>query len=312
MRCWSRIRELLSEEAVFRAQNDQVAFEESTQIHQLSLWRDRVAQWYYNVADHMNVPREVVYLAMNFLDRSTALESMNKPVTKDEYELTSTTCIFLAMRVSSNRPDIKISDLLQASQSQLQVSDIQAAGARLLKKLSLKTPMVNPSTFAKAYLHLLEQNTAPEGSFSLLETSVYLIELSVCDHYLERVPASKLAFAAVAACVTCAHTNPTIEAKTQDAFLRSLEDETGLSLCSPDIRRYFERLVAIYNQSHEGIALALPALIEDDSSLITSPTPTIPQASTESSNRLLPWAPSVYNLSAFDQVRPTKRVKLCR
>ena len=306
--CCSRIQTLLNDEAVFRSRSDQIAFETSAQSPQLSLWRDRVAQWYYNVVDHLNAPRDVVFLAMNFLDRISAIDNANRRITKEEYELISTTCIFLAMRVTTSRTDLSVADLLQVCESRLLVREIQDTGARLLQKLSLKTPMISPSTFAKAYLQLLPSVVPAEDALSLLETSLYLIELSVCDHYLARVPASKLALAAVVACVRSSHAGPQVDSKTQDAFLTSLERETSMSLTSADIQPYYARLFANFNQSREGISMTAPVVILDEPD---TSAPYRPQDSSESLISLLPWTPTVSDLGGMGMSRPSKRSKLC-
>lgn len=305
--CCSRILTLLDDEIVFRSLSDQMAFEISTQSPQLSVWRDRVAQWYYNVVDHLGVPRDVVYLAMNFLDRISAINSANRMMTKEEYELSSTTCIFLAMRVTSNRTDLKVSDLLQLCESRLQVTEIQTAGTRLLRCLSMKTPMITPSTFVKAYIQLLQSMVSCEDASSLLETSLYLTELSVCDHSLSRAPASELAFAAVLACVKSDHVGAKLELNSQEEFLKALEDETCLSLTSSEIQFYYDRIVANYNQSWEGISHVTSVVIHDEPDISR---PCHPQDSSESLISLLPWTPTVSNLRGLEMSRPKKRSRM--
>jgi hypothetical protein len=258
--------------------------------------------------DHLNSPRDVVFLAMNFLDRISAHKGATRTITKEEYELTSTTCIFLAMRVSSTRTDLKVADFLQVCESRLQVAQIQATGAKLLQNLSLKTPMTNPSTFAKAYLQLLQPVVSPEDALSLLETSMYLIELSVCDHYLAKVPPSKLAFAAVVACVQSALDGPQVDRKTQEAFYKALEEETSLSVSSSDIHSYCLRLLANYHQNREGITTLAPVLIQDETGISTYRSP---RESSESLSNLLPWTPTVSDLCSVEMTKPSKRSKLC-
>lgn len=303
----SRIGDLLDEESNSRLSNDQIACEMSAQPYQLSLWRDRVAQWCYDIVDHFNAPRDTVYLAMNFLDRSVAYAVMEGMVTKEEYELSSITCLFLALRVST-KADLKISDLLQICQSRLQVKDIQTAGARLLHKLSLKTPMISPSTFARCYLNLLQSSVSPDIVVSMLEMACYLVELSVCDHFFAFVPPSKLAFAAVCVCVTTGSEqdglplNPT----SWQSFKHELEGHTRLSLESSEIKPLFERLLDIYKQSSDYTDSGSPTLIVDDSDLPNEPCCL---ESTESLIGLLPWTPSISNLSGLAK-RPEKRARL--
>ncbi len=304
-RCNSRIQELLEEESTFRSCNDQVAFEKSTQSYQLSLWRDRVAQWCYDVVDHLHAPRDTVYLAMNFLDRSVATSSIDRLVMKDEYELTSITCLFLAIRVST-KDELRISDLLQISHSRLLVKDIQDTGSRLLHKLSLKTPMISPSTFAKYYLRLIGSSVSTEFALSLLEMACYLVELSVCDHFFTFVPPSKLAYAAVSICATSEQAGLPLEAKTRTTFMHKLQANTGLSLESSEIKPIFDRLLAIYRQSNDYGVSNTPNLILDDSEHLGA-RPALD--SNESLFGMLPWTPSACNLSGLTK-RPEKKARL--
>lgn len=305
--CSSRIQELLADESAFRRCKDQAAFETSTQSYQLSLWRDRIAQWYYDVVDHLGVPRDIVFLAMNFLDRSIAVDGVQRSVTKEEYELASTTCLFLAIRISS-KSEVKISELLQLSQSRLQVKDVQANGARLLQRLSLKTPMISPAAFAKSYLKRIQQSVSSECALALLDTAFYLVELSVCDHFFSGVPSSKLAFAAVALCITSEQAGPSVGSKTKQSFMEVLQDETSLSPESCEMQPIVERLLDIYNQSHDSVVLETPNIIVDHPDDAT--TICCAQDSTESLVSLVPWTPTFSNLQALSLNRPTKRPRL--
>ena len=301
----SRIGELLEEESNSRRCNDQVAFECSAQPYQLSLWRNRVAQWCYDIVDHLNAPRDTVYLAMNFLDRSVAYAMMEGMITKEEYELSSITCLFLGLRVST-KADLKIGDLLQICQSRLQVKDIQANGSRLLNKLALKTPMISPSTFARCYLNLLQSSVSPEAVLTLLEMACYLVELSVCDHFFAFVPSSKLAFAAVCVCVTSEQSGLQLNPTTLQSFKQELEENTRLSLESSEIKPLYERLLDIYKQSSDYTDSGNPNLIVDDAELPNEPCC---RESTESLIGLLPWTPSISILSGLAK-RPEKRARL--
>ena len=300
----SRIKELLDEESAFRRCKDQVAFETRSQSYQLSLWRDRIAQWYYDVVDHLGLPRDIVFLAMNFLDRSVAVDGITRTVSKLEYELTSTTCLFLAIRISG-KTEIKISELLQLSQSSLHIKDVQEDGARLLQRLSLKTPMISPATFIKSYLRHIHSFVSSECALELLETALYLVELSVCDHFFRGVPPSQLAFAAVSLCVTIDQAGPSVGSETQQTFMQGLQDETSLSLGSSEMKSIFNSLLATYNRSQEKDVIETPNIIPDElehSSIRC-------EDSTESLVIMVPWTPTCSNLLTLSSSRPNKRTR---
>lgn len=170
----SRIRRLLSDEAAFRKCPGQVAFEKSLEsstnpslLLQLSVWRNRVAQWYYDVVDHLEVPREVVFQAMSFLDRSTAASQ----VSQEQYEIASITALFLAICLST-KSEIRIADVLELCGSALQVQQVQANGTRLLQKLPFKSPAVSPFLFTKAYVARYPRSTVkPSVNLRLFNNS---------------------------------------------------------------------------------------------------------------------------------------------
>mmetsp|Transcript_42894 Transcript_42894/g.123997 ORF Transcript_42894/g.123997 Transcript_42894/m.123997 type:complete len:339 (-) Transcript_42894:396-1412(-) len=268
----SRIRKLLKEEVAFRQCPDQVALESSVK----PLWRNRVAQWYYDVVDHLEIPREVVYWAMSFLDRGTAT-SDHQPMTQEQYEITSTTALFLAIRIAT-KSELKIADLLDLCGSRLTVRQVQANGSCLLQTLSLQTPLVSPFSLAQAYLSFLQKEED-----DVMETVTFFLELSVCDHSLAGIPASKLAYCAVSLCVT-----PTSE----------LSDITHISLEDPEVQETCDRMRRIYRQSLTGSAdpQPLPTLIVDDEEDEEDATQS--KDSFQSLMHLLPWTPSSMDLAA--------------
>jgi hypothetical protein len=68
------------ERAIIRGE-DHVALLTCTPSFQNHAWRERVAQWCYNVVDHLDVPSDVVYLAMNILDNASLRVGMLAPWT---------------------------------------------------------------------------------------------------------------------------------------------------------------------------------------------------------------------------------------
>eukprot|EP00429_Kryptoperidinium_foliaceum_P013052 CAMPEP_0176048176 /NCGR_PEP_ID=MMETSP0120_2-20121206/23929_1 /TAXON_ID=160619 /ORGANISM="Kryptoperidinium foliaceum, Strain CCMP 1326" /LENGTH=371 /DNA_ID=CAMNT_0017381591 /DNA_START=224 /DNA_END=1339 /DNA_ORIENTATION=+ len=238
------VRQLFEEESVFRHHSgiDSHLLDANSVCKReeqvINIWRSSVAQWYYDVIDHLNAPRESVYVAMNFLDRAVDRHHQEQhrsqnprlmeDLTKEGYELLSTTCLFLAIRVSSSF-QLKMDQLLRMIDSQFQPKDLQQQGAWLLECPSFKQIVVSPVAFAKAFLRVLVNDAPASGldaqkAISLLETVTYLLELSVCDPAFARVPASELAYAAIAACLR--HRNHDIAEIDLQHALTQLNEET--------------------------------------------------------------------------------------
>jgi hypothetical protein len=168
--------------------------------------------------------------------------------------------------------------------------------------------MITPMVFAKAYLALIQSSISSEDPLSLLETTYYVMQLSLCDHSFSGVTPSKLAFAAVAACIGNEHATPSLEPKTRQAALNSLQEVTSLAPDSTEIKPIFQRLLAVHSMSHESVSLDAPNIILDDSN--DANVPCRPLDSTGSLISLLPWTPTVSNLLSFPQERSCKRARL--
>ena len=83
------------------------------------LWRERVAQWCYDVLDYLEESRDVAHVAMSFLDRYLAVlateNSNGGEVQPFEFEVISFTSLFLAIRVCGRNKNLQIPELLQLS-----------------------------------------------------------------------------------------------------------------------------------------------------------------------------------------------------
>ena len=110
-------------------------------------------------------------------------------------------------------------------------------------------------------------------------------------------------------CVTSEQAGPRVDPQAKDSFMEALQDETCLSFLSSDVQSIFQRLVSIYNLSHESAVPKIPHVIVDDDSEDVSPSRA--QDSTESLLSLVPWTPTCANLQALPSSRPNKRPRLC-
>jgi hypothetical protein len=191
-----RLQAMINVERAITRGKDHVALLTCTPSFQNHAWRERVAQWCYDVVDHLDVPRDVVYLAMNILDRYLAMSPDACSVDKLQYELAANTSLFLAVR-SSGSMDLKIPELLQMSRSNIQVKDVLATGTRILETLTWDQRILAPSTFVGALIGLLQSSIDASTAVSVLELASYLVEISVCDQQFCRVPPSKVAFASL-------------------------------------------------------------------------------------------------------------------
>jgi hypothetical protein len=254
----ARLERMLEGESRIRSCRDHVALA-NTAISRFQnfTWRERVTQWCYDVADHLNESREVVYVAMNMLDRYIAVTSAEAFSDKVAYELAAITSLFLAIRVSGSNT-LEVPDLLQMSRAGVQVKDIVSTGTAMLEALSWEHKLITPTDFIKA---MLSTHASMEHSIavSILELSSYMVEISVCDQYFIGVPSSKVAFASM---INVLNRNE-LDGATSSQFFQCIHQATGMSPDAPEIKAITARLKAVYRQSEESSDNNGPHLISD-------------------------------------------------
>ena len=64
------------------------------------VWREKICEWCYQVVDHFDYNRQVVSIALNYLDRYLALRPVNRKI----FQLAAMTCLFLAIKLNETRP----------------------------------------------------------------------------------------------------------------------------------------------------------------------------------------------------------------
>lgn len=59
------------------------------------LWREKICQWCYEVIDHFDISREIVSIAVNYLDRFLSLQSVDRT----GFQLLAMSCLHLAIKL---------------------------------------------------------------------------------------------------------------------------------------------------------------------------------------------------------------------
>merc|ERR1712151_708035 len=131
------------------------ALQEKKYFIQIVAWREKIAQWFYDVVDYMNEPRSIVYVAMNILDRYSAVELQKEEIVVGQtYKIAAMTAIFLAIRVAGSG-DLRINDLIRASRGNFGVQDVISTGRSMLDILTWGIRLVTPHDFVDAILQCL-------------------------------------------------------------------------------------------------------------------------------------------------------------
>jgi lipoyl(octanoyl) transferase len=91
-------------------------------------WREKICEWSYQVVDHFDFSREVVMIAMNFLDRYLATRSVNKKV----FQLAAMTALFLAIKL--NEPGkLTMASMIELSRGFFRVDQMAAMEMSMLR-----------------------------------------------------------------------------------------------------------------------------------------------------------------------------------
>ena len=207
----ARIERLLEAEAAVLKERDHVALANacgggvSSCCTPTMAWREKVVQWCYDVTDHLNENRSVVYIAINIMDRYCAIlsqshnhDTQQSCVLMDEktYELASMTAVFLAVRIAGSG-NLRLAELTSMSRGGIQVQDVIHMGTNMIKALTWEHRIVIPLDFVSLYLESLSPSTPTCQLRSIFESATYLVEISVCDIFLSRCKPSEVALAAI-------------------------------------------------------------------------------------------------------------------
>ena len=154
---------LLREEAT----SDCYQLKKNITIHPLALdgeWRNKLYKWFFDVVDHFEYDRDVVFIALNYLDRvlvaTRTSEGQHSAIPKREIQLFATTCLYLAIKLHGTistdekftKQMLPVALFVKLSQKAFSEDMILATELRILNILKWR---VNPSTCTSFIVCLL-------------------------------------------------------------------------------------------------------------------------------------------------------------
>ncbi len=101
------------------------------------IWREKICEWAYQVIDHFDYSREVVGVAIHYLDRYLATRSVNKKL----FQLAAMTSLFLAIKLYEPGK-ISMASMIELSRGYFSVDQMIAMEASILRSvymLALRT-----------------------------------------------------------------------------------------------------------------------------------------------------------------------------
>jgi hypothetical protein len=250
-----RICSLLNAEKSVLAQSDHVLLSSiDERLAPNSVWREKVTQWMYDVADHFCEKRSIVYVAVNILDRyCVATQSSQRcTMSKESYENASLSAIFLAMRIAGS-VEVRLDDMIRMSRRALTTQQLVQSGMDMIKELTWEHRIIVPQEFVSALAAYLPPSERAE---SVVDAAYYLSELSVCDSSLARHKASDIALAAIL--------NTLAADETADLTIKAIRKSTPMDPDCETVADLRIRLHRLYGLSYERINESLPHIVSND------------------------------------------------
>jgi hypothetical protein len=192
-------------------------------------WRLKIAEWIYEVVDFFSLDREVVAIALNYIDRFMVFDQKSEtstPVGKREYQLLTLTSLYLAIKLHGDPSDaakagtrIPLRVFVDLSQNRFTGADIEQMELNILESLRWRVNPPMSITFVKCFLQFLPgwqtRDGLPHSSHrmkcAIYERARYLTEISVCtSEFCFRFEPSLIAYAAILAAMDVLEKDPSL------------------------------------------------------------------------------------------------------
>jgi Cyclin, N-terminal domain len=244
------------------------------------VWREKVVQWCYDVIDHLEEERSVVYIAMNILDRYCA--TIAADLDERTYELASLSSIFLAVRVAGSG-ELLLPELLSMSRTGVSAQDVILTGTSIINELTWDQAVDTPIDYVMDYVQLLPGIDCEDSARLkqvIIDTASYLTEIAVCDYLASQTDSASIAAAALLNALQATLQNEI------PRFIKALQKTSKIDANSETIKALSMRLHALYKcslenndvaddeeeeQDDEGSSSG-PHLIEDDDDTVVDET----------------------------------------
>jgi hypothetical protein len=158
-------------------------------------WRQRMAEWMYGVVDHCNFRRDIVSVAMTYLDLLLSKEA-NFILTKRSFQLGAIACLYLAMKVYDTT-FVKLSSLVRLGRGLFTEADVLKMEMQILINLEWRVHPPTPMCFLRHFTRLIPATVSSSTSFMITEVSRFVAEISICLYKFVRYHPSMIAYASL-------------------------------------------------------------------------------------------------------------------
>jgi hypothetical protein len=237
----------------------------SSEINEM--WREKICEWCYQVVDHFDFNREIVSVAMSYLDRYLSTRSVNRRI----FQLAAMTALYLAIKLYEPGK-IRMSSLIDLSRGYFLEDHIVTMEDSMLQTLGWHVHPPTPYSFVREMIYLLPVETTPRVRHDTNELARFLTELSVCDYWFVTKKPSSIALASLINALEL-QGEPKIPRNYKIQLLQQLGG------CGPDII-YDEEVITCYERLRDmyiaGGYSPVTSISEPEPSRIATVSPTGP------------------------------------
>ena len=155
-------------------------------------WREKICEWCYRVVDHFDYNREVVNVAMSYLDRYLAQCTVNRRI----YQLVGVTSLYLATKLFEGN-HLHLPSLVGISRGYFHAEHILAMEETMLHALSWHLHPPTSRAFCWEMMRLVSPDISSRIRHDVGNLAIFLTELSVCDFYFVTRKPSSIAIASI-------------------------------------------------------------------------------------------------------------------
>lgn len=165
-----------------------------------TFWRQQMFDWACMVVDGYGLERDSVAISFNLLDRFIVLESSKPscdalPITRDDYQLFSMTCLYIAIKiVETVHKKLPVQTLVDMSKNYYTKEVIEATERDILKALNWQVHAPTGLSYARLLAQLFPTLAA---SRHMEATALTLTEIAVADSFFVACRPSVVGMAAI-------------------------------------------------------------------------------------------------------------------
>lgn len=162
----------------------------TSQINEV--WREKICEWCFQVVDHFDFNREIVSVAMSYLDRYLARRTVDRRI----FQLAAMTALYLAIKLYEPGK-LRMTSLIDLSRGYFMAEHVVAMESSMLQSLRWHVHPPTPHAFCRDLLRLVPGEVPSRAREDAHEMALFMTELSVCDYWFVAQKPSAIALAAV-------------------------------------------------------------------------------------------------------------------